>query len=115
MNKKFLLTGLAALFAVQTFAQEPAVEMVTVQGGQFYMGNNYMENAALSDEAPEHKVTVKSFKMSKTEVPFDLFDLFCDATGWKKPKDASSRWLTAFDRMSLLADTLKKSLVQKGF
>ena len=91
MNKKFLLTGLAALFAVQTFAQEPAVEMVTVQGGQFYMGNNYMENAALSDEAPEHKVTVKSFKMSKTEVPFDLFDLFCDATGWKKPKDASGR------------------------
>ena len=94
MNKKFLLTGLAALFAVQTYAQEPSpmtVEMVKVEGGEFYMGNNYMKNAALSDEAPEHKVTIRSFKMSKTEVPFDLFDLFCDATGWEKPKDASGR------------------------
>jgi len=93
MDKKFLLTGLAAMLAMQTYAQDTptSVEMVTVQGGSFYMGNNYMENAALSDEAPEHKVEINSFKMSKTEVTFDLFDLFCDATGWKKPKDASGR------------------------
>ena len=65
MNKKFLLTGLAAMFAVQAFAQDPAVEMITVQGGKFYMGNNYMENAALSDEAPEHQVSVKSFRWAR--------------------------------------------------
>ena len=40
--------------------------------------------------------------------PFTMWEL-------KVPKDASTRWLTAFERMNQLAETLKKSLRMKGF
>ena len=38
-------------------------------------------------------------------------------TRWelKVPKDARTRWLTAFERMNLLAEKLKKSFMLKGF
>ena len=90
------MTGLVAVFAVQAYAQDAqenlmTPEMINVPGGTFEMGNNFTQNTAVSDEAPGHKVTVSSFKMSKHEVPFELFDLFCDATGWDKPKEIKGR------------------------
>jgi formylglycine-generating enzyme required for sulfatase activity len=90
MIKNYLLTGLAAMFAFQSFAQD-VPEMVDIEGGSFWMGNDYtFKNAGISDESPEHKVTLSSFKLSKTEIPFDLFDLFCEATGWEKPSDGKN-------------------------
>ena len=68
-----------------------------IQGLQLAKVNADLDMATLSN------ITQDIFRF-----PFSMWEL-------KKPKDASSRWLTAFDRMSLLADTLKKSLVQKGF
>ncbi|MBQ5403042.1 MAG: SUMF1/EgtB/PvdO family nonheme iron enzyme [Bacteroidales bacterium] len=89
MIKNLLLTGLISLFAFQGFAQEKP-EMVSINGGSFWMGNDYTFNTyGASDEAPEHKVDIASFKMSKTEVTFELFDRFCDATGYAKPNDGN--------------------------
>lgn len=86
MIKNYLLTGLLAIAAISGFAQNP--EMVQIEGGSFYMGNdNPVGGVAITDEAPEHKVTVNSFMMSKTEVTFELYDMFCDATGLPKPSD----------------------------
>lgn len=85
MIKRYLLTaGLAAVLACQSYAQD-GPEMVDIQGGTFKMGNNYASST--SDEGPQHKVELNSFRMSKTEVTFELFDLFCDATGHIKPSD----------------------------
>ncbi|MCQ2973651.1 MAG: formylglycine-generating enzyme family protein [Bacteroidales bacterium] len=88
MIKNYLLTGLISLLAVQCYSQAP--EMVSVAGGTFYMGNDYtisVGQKSIEDEAPEHKVTLNSFLMSKTEITFELYDLFCEATGVEKPDD----------------------------
>ncbi len=42
-----------------------AIEMVQVPGGTFMMGSPKTEKGRSSDEGPEHKVTIKSFYMSK--------------------------------------------------
>ena len=48
-------------------------EFVAVEGGTFQMGSN--------------SVTVSDFNISKTEVTFEEYDAFCDATGSDKPHD----------------------------
>ena len=90
MIKNLVLTGLISLAAFQGFAQQDKPEMITIEGGSFWMGNDYTFNTlGTTDEAPEHKVTISTFKLSKTEVTFALFDRFCDATGYAKPTDGN--------------------------
>jgi formylglycine-generating enzyme required for sulfatase activity len=36
----------------------------------------------------KHRVTLSAFKMSKYEVTFEQYDMFCDATGSSRPYDA---------------------------
>ena len=48
------------------------------------MGN---DNGLSPDESPEHVVTLSNFEISATEVTFDQYDRFCEATGRNKPKD----------------------------
>ncbi|OQY02963.1 MAG: hypothetical protein B6I20_05990 [Bacteroidetes bacterium 4572_117] len=82
--KKFLLS--VALFLTGAiFLNAQIMDMVPVEGGTFYMGNDY---ATSKDEGPEHKVAVSSFAIGKHEVTFEQFDVFCASTGWKKPDDA---------------------------
>ena len=56
--------------------------MVFVAGGTFQMGSNIGEWYE-----PVHSVTVSDFNISKTEVTFEQYDVFCDATGIDKPDD----------------------------
>ncbi len=80
--KKIIFT-LAMLLSIGTaFSQAP--EMVFIEGGDFYMGNDYSGEL---DEKPEHKVTLDDFYMSKYEVTFEMFDNFCSVTGFSKPQD----------------------------
>jgi formylglycine-generating enzyme required for sulfatase activity len=79
---KTLLLLSFLFFSIIVVAQRP--EMVEVKGGTFLMGGFGSDNL---DEKPEHQVAVSSFTMSKYEVTFDDFDLFCSATGYKSPKD----------------------------
>ncbi len=80
---KKIVLGLAILLLMceAVFAQKP--EMVKVEGGTFVMGNDRQRR-----EAPEHKVTVSTFFMSKYEISFEKFDKYCTMTGEKKPEDA---------------------------
>ncbi len=59
------------------------VEWVKVDSGTFQMGSN----DGYGDERPVHTVNVKPFYMSTTEVTFDQYDAFCDATGRQKADD----------------------------
>ncbi len=81
MKKHILFFALLILTGILN-AQKP--EMVFVEGGSFYMGNDYSD--AL-DEKPEHKVTLSDFYIGKYEVTFDEFDLFCRSTGYPFPDD----------------------------
>jgi formylglycine-generating enzyme required for sulfatase activity len=80
--KKITFTLSLLLIFTFGFAQKP--EMVFVEGGTYFMGNDYSSSL---DEKPEHKVTLSDFYISKYEVTFDMFDNFCNATGYPKPDD----------------------------
>ncbi len=60
------------------------IKWFLVGGGNFRMGN---DNGLSPDESPEHEVGVDGFFISATEVTFDQFDRYCDATKKIKPKD----------------------------
>lgn len=38
-----------------------------------------------NDDENQHEVTLSAFKMSKHPIPFDQYDMFCEATGRKRP------------------------------
>jgi len=81
--KKILPFILLILFTgIYSFAQKP--EMVLVEGGEFFMGNDYSDP---TDEKPEHKVSLDDFYISVYEVTFEEYDLFCDATGYDYSDD----------------------------
>jgi formylglycine-generating enzyme required for sulfatase activity len=63
-----------------------AIEWITVPAGTLTMGSPEDESGRWSDEIL-HQVTLRAFKMSKYEVTFDQYDLFCEATGRLKPDD----------------------------
>ncbi len=56
---------------------------ILIKAGSFMMGSNESER-----EQPIHKVTIGyDFYMSKYQVTFEEYDLFCEATGKEKPYD----------------------------
>ena len=50
-------------------------------------GRDNVEGGGFADEKPAHQVTVARFAMGKCPVTFAQFDVFCEATGFKKPED----------------------------
>ena len=60
-------------------------EFVAIEGGTIQMGGNFDEYER--GYPPLHNATVHSFSMSKTEVTFDEYDIFCLLTGRIKPDD----------------------------
>lgn len=80
--KKLIYLTLILLLGIGVKAQKP--EMVIIDGGSFYLGNDY---SAQPDEKPEHKITLSTFCISKTEITFDMFDNFCRSTGFEYPDD----------------------------
>ena len=62
-------------------------EFVIIEGGTIQMGSNYNENQYERGDPPLHDATVSSFLMSKTEVTFEEYDVFCVLTGRIKPDD----------------------------
>jgi formylglycine-generating enzyme required for sulfatase activity len=67
---------------------KPAIEWANIPAGTFTMGRQKNEkwNFWTSGER-QHQGTLSSFKMSKYEVTFEQYDIFCDATRREKPGD----------------------------
>lgn len=66
-------------------------EMITVTGGTFKMGDTHGDGG--SDEQPVHSVTVKTFKIAKTETTVLQWKTFCNATGRKMPDAPEWGWI----------------------
>ena len=66
--------------------KKPTIAWVSIPAGTFTMGSPTSEVDRSSDET-QHQVTLSAFKMSKYEVTFEQYDLFCEATGRSKPDD----------------------------
>lgn len=63
---------------------KPNIEFVDIPGGTFMVGTPENEPGRQDDEIL-HEVTISSFKMSKYCVTTEQYNLFCEATGRKKP------------------------------
>jgi len=51
-------------------------DMVAIPGGEFSMGSPANEKGRRADEGPQHKVKIEPFWMGKTEVTWDIYDLY---------------------------------------
>lgn len=51
-------------------------DMVAIPGGEFLMGSPESEKGRRPDEGPQHKVKIEPFWMGKTEVIWDIYDLY---------------------------------------
>jgi sulfatase modifying factor 1 len=82
---------LLVLLATPLFSQtKPTIEWVSIPAGTFTMGSPENEVDRTSYET-QHQVTLSAFKMSKYEVTFEQYDIFCDSTGRSKPSDTWTR------------------------
>jgi formylglycine-generating enzyme required for sulfatase activity len=69
-----------------TSQTRPNIEWVEIPKGSFKMGSPEGETNRKGDEQP-HEVALTAFKMSKYEITFEQYDLFCTATNRAKPND----------------------------
>jgi len=66
--------------------KRPPVEWVNIPAGTFTMGSPKNE-ADRQDDENQHQVTLSAFKMSKFQITFEQYDMFCDLKGRAKPGD----------------------------
>lgn len=78
-----LIIQLIAVHIAIAQTEKPTIEWVDIPAGTFTMGSPTSEDK----NETQHQVTLSAFKMSKYEVTFEQYDLFCDATGRSKPSD----------------------------
>ena len=89
--KNLILTMLiAALFFTGKAYSQSYPEMITVEGGTFTMGDTEAEGG--SDEQPTHEVTLKTFKIAKTQTTVAQYRAYCNAAGIKMPDPPSWGW-----------------------
>lgn len=86
MEKKLLILPILICVLLSNAQNKPVIEWVDIPGGSFLMGSPISEFDR-SEYEIQHQVTLGAFKMSKFEVTFAQYDLFCNATGRKKPAD----------------------------
>ena len=89
--KKQAITLLLILAGFTSTYAQSYPEMVTVEGGTFTMGDTEMEGE--KDEQPTHQVTLKTFKIAKTETTVAQWRAFCAATGRSMPEAPSWGWI----------------------
>jgi formylglycine-generating enzyme required for sulfatase activity len=82
MKILIFLTVVFTFFNVSFAQKDQGPEMILIEGGEYYMGNDYSAN---NDERPEHKVMLNSFFMSKNEVTVEEYAKFTRVTGHKAP------------------------------
>ncbi len=86
VKKMIIDTAVVIAFQVPSPSAKPIIQWVEIPGGTFLMGSPANEPGRQVDE-DQIQMTIASFKMSKYEITFAQYDLFCDATGRAKPKD----------------------------
>ncbi len=65
-----------AAYTQKISGTEVTFDMVPIPGGEFLMGSPDSEADRKDDESPQHKVKVSPFWMGKTEVTWDLYDIW---------------------------------------
>ena len=77
--------------------------------------NRYKEFIELIEKMQLNMVNAELDMATLSNITQDIFRFPFTMWELKVPKDASTRWMTAFERINLLAEKLKLSLKMKGF
>jgi len=83
--------SLATLVSEKAALQEkpesstPIIEWVDIPAGSFTMGDSEGRTDSV-DELP-HEVRLNAFRISKYPITFEQYDMYCEATGSKRPYD----------------------------
>lgn len=67
--------------------QDINIDMLMIKGGAFVMGCNSAKQDCKDNALPLHKVILNDFYISKYEITYAQYDLFCKHTGHEKPLD----------------------------
>lgn len=82
-----VIIGTAAVLLLKSKSgdpiENPDVVWVHIPAGEFLMGDSFNEGDP--DELPVHKVNLDSYYISRYEVTYNQYILFCDDTGRKRP------------------------------
>jgi formylglycine-generating enzyme required for sulfatase activity len=63
------------------------IQWINIPAGDFLMGDNFNDQHSWVDEQPVHTVYLDDYRISKFEITFEQYDIFCDDTGRNKPGD----------------------------
>lgn len=88
--KKTILALFAFTLCITTSQAQAYPEMVTVPGGTFTMGDEHGDGYSV--EKPTHRVSLSTYKLSKTEVTVAQYRKFCESVGFTMPKEPSWSW-----------------------
>ena len=95
MNKKvvksFLLFSLASCFTLVKAQRLP--DMIKVEGGSFTMGSEEIRNPQDTTAVPLHPVTIKGFRIAKTETTVAQWKAYCTATSTRMPVEPAWGWI----------------------
>ena len=101
MKKQAITLLLILVGFTSTYAQSYP-EMITVEGGTFTMGNTDLEGE--KDEQPTHQVTLKTYKIAKTETTVAQWKAFCEAKVRSMPKAPSWGWIDSHPIVNVIYD-----------
>jgi formylglycine-generating enzyme required for sulfatase activity len=88
MKKTLLAIVLTLLAACQSKVNLPAIEMVSVKGGEFVFNCQYNDiSKCKSDLIKAYTKHIDSFQISKYEITVAQFKSFIDATGYRTTAD----------------------------
>ncbi|MBL8552136.1 MAG: SUMF1/EgtB/PvdO family nonheme iron enzyme [Hyphomonadaceae bacterium] len=122
MRRALLALSLLCVFACakpENPARDTLPKMILIPAGEFTMGAPPEEDT--QQGKPQHRVTVRAFRIGETEVTFDQYDAFARATGRALPQDEGfgrgERPVMNIDRSDMLAyiDWLNAQSGQKGY
>ncbi len=85
MTKSFLILTFLSYGLIITAQDKPIIEWALIPAGSLTMGSPTSEVERSKNET-QHQVTLSAFMMSKYEITFEQYDLFCNATGREKPE-----------------------------
>ncbi|HMO31884.1 MAG TPA: formylglycine-generating enzyme family protein [Lacibacter sp.] len=88
----FLFLLFASLYT-QTAGAQALPEMVRVEGGTFIMGLEDPVDESDSSARPLRKVTLRGFRMAKTETTVAQWRTYCNAAGRQMPNAPAWGWI----------------------
>lgn len=95
MNNKFvkilLLFSFSSCFLMVSAQRFP--DMIKVEGGTFTMGSEEIRNPQDTTAIPLHEVTVKGFRIAKTETTVAQWKAYCTATSTRMPVEPAWGWI----------------------